>query len=184
MPGLGALPGPGPWVRSSCAQPSGCPAYVLADRQLVTQSGVPILDGSCVRLEEMTFGKMLESLLWLLTHWVAASAVNYGWPCKLSSVEVSVATFCIQSFLELAVLWLQKFKWGKDLLDVNQQLPGKYLACSILEWVPQAGKELLSSAKGSPRKRKLIPLMWIQGRCLQIPTSPWWPLAAQRQCWQ
>ncbi|KAJ8778939.1 hypothetical protein J1605_013173 [Eschrichtius robustus] len=50
-----------------------------------------------------------------------------------------------------------KFKWGKDLLDVNQQLLGKYLACSSLEWVPQAGKELLRQVFANPNKPMVTP---------------------------
>ena len=44
-----------------------------ADRQLVTQSGLAIVDGFCARPEKTQFGKIPESLLKLqTTEWLPA----------------------------------------------------------------------------------------------------------------
>lgn len=68
----------------------------------------------------MQIGEIVESLLQLLTHEVAASSGNYAWPYTLFPVEVFLSP--PSTPLELAAILLQKFKWGKDLLDLNHQL--------------------------------------------------------------
>lgn len=77
--------------------------------------------------------------------------MNYAWPCKLLPME-DLLPPCTP--LELTVILLQKFKRGKDLLDLNHQLLNKYMACSSLKWVLQAEKEFKS-----PRRKKMFPLM-------------------------
>lgn len=57
---------------------------------------------------------------------LAANPVNYGKPYKLSTVEAIAASYYILGKREVAVKMLQKFSWGLQFINLNENLLNDY----------------------------------------------------------
>jgi len=112
-----------------CLSPMGVNCVSPADREIVSSSGVSVIDCSWARIDETPFSKMKCSHPRLLPYLIAANQVNYGKPCKLNCVEALAAAFYITGYKDVAEKYLEKFSWGPTFITINKELLEIYSEC-------------------------------------------------------
>ncbi|KAL5018300.1 hypothetical protein ScPMuIL_004022 [Solemya velum] len=135
--------------------PVGTKCVSPADRDIVAQSGVAVVDCSWACLEETPFGRMRGGQPRLLPYLIATNPINYGKPCTLSCVEAYAAALYITGFSELGETLLGKFKWGSTFYVLNSELLSLYSACEDSDGVVRAQKDYLERIREEDKQRKL-----------------------------
>ncbi len=102
--------------------PTSRKALSPADRGIVEDRGLVAVDCSWEKYERY-FGPALKRkcVPRILPFLVAANPVNYGKPCKLSTIEALAAALYITGFKEEAEEILSGFKWGPEFLRLNEE---------------------------------------------------------------
>lgn len=117
-------------------RPKGKDHVSPADKEIVSQAGLAVVECSWARLDEVPFGKiaspyerLCELLLCseifsyfleiLVPYLLAANPVNYGKPWKLNCVEALAAAFYITGYEDYGRIILDGFGWGDGFWEVN-----------------------------------------------------------------
>lgn len=110
--------------------PSGTRVVSPADREVMTQAGLAVVDCSWAELEKVPFNKLPKGNERLLPFLVAANTVNYGKPYKLNCAEAFIAGLLICGLKEDAQAIMSKFSYGDEFYRLNSELFDLYAQCS------------------------------------------------------
>ena len=124
--------------------PQGERAVSPADRDIVVEHGVCVVDCSWARLDDVPFHKLRGGQPRLLPLLIAANPVNYGKASKLSCVEAVAATLIIVGLPARGMQLLSKFMWGAGFMSLNAELFAAYSACTDSAGVVAAQNRFLA----------------------------------------
>ena len=119
-------------------RPNAKKVVSAADREILEQFGVAVVECSWVRVKEVPWSQIGGKCERLLPYLVAANSVNYGRPWRLNCVEALAACFFICGHEDWAEIVLQHFPYGKPFLEINAQLLKRYAACTSEEEIKKA----------------------------------------------
>lgn len=133
--------------------PKGEQCFSKADADIVLKHGIAVVDCSWAKLDQTPFHKMKGPHMRLLPYLVAANPVNYGKPFKLTCVEAIAACLRIMNN-DNALLYLNKFKWGKNFLTLNERLFEQYERCENSTEIVTCQNNLLQEMQTEDQERR------------------------------
>jgi len=113
------------------------------DKHFVEKKGVVGLDCSWNKVSSSAKFFALTKYHRSLPFLIATSPVNYGKPCKLSTVEAIAATLYIVNFKKEAEDIMNGFKWGPTFIKLNFELLEAYSGVETSEEVVNIQNEFL-----------------------------------------
>lgn len=136
--------------------PNGRHVISPADRDVMDQHGVAVVECSWARIKEVQWSKVGGKCERLLPYLVAANTVNYGKPWRLNCVEALAAAFYICGHPSWAEDILAPFSYGSAFLQINSALLKRYAACvgeaevkkTEEEWMARLEKEYAENREG------------------------------------
>ena len=139
--------------------PTGNRVISPADRDIVRQGGLAVVDCSWAELDKVPFAKLPKGNERLLPFLVAANTVNYGKPYKLNCAEALIAGLLICGFPSDAQKLMDKFSYGEEFYRLNEALWEIYAACTDGEQVIKEQNEYLKRVdEEDAAMRKIDPL--------------------------
>jgi pre-rRNA-processing protein TSR3 len=139
--------------------PSGTRVISPADKDIVRQGGLAVVDCSWAELDKVPFAKLPKGNERLLPFLVAANTVNYGKPYKLNCAEALIAGLLICGFRADAEKIMSKFSYGDEFYRLNEALWDIYAGCEDGEQVLKAQNEYLKRVdEEDAAMRKIDPL--------------------------
>jgi len=119
----------------------------IEDRDIIERYGILALDCSWQHAQEV-FKRVKFKHHRRLPFLIAANPVNYGKPCKLSTLEACIATLYIANYKNEALSLLNGFKWAETFIDLNRDLLESY-AGKGCEEILEIEKDFLSKIRKS-----------------------------------
>ncbi|KAF7970937.1 hypothetical protein HWV62_22586 [Athelia sp. TMB] len=98
--------------RGIVVSPKGTQIISPADRDLILENGLAVVECSWARLDDVPFSKIASPHERLLPYLIATNPTNYGKPWRLNCVEALAAAFYITGFDSYAERLLSGFGWG------------------------------------------------------------------------
>ena len=107
--------------------------------------GVVVLDLTWTNIDQEPHlrGVLLRRLPYLL----AANPVNWGKPWHLNSAEAVLASLIIMGFDEQAELFMPRFNWAPEFVNLNRELLEAYRAADGPEEVERIQNEYIESIR-------------------------------------
>ena len=133
--------------RGIVLSPNGTVSVSPADRHIVEEMGLSVIDCSWARLSEIPFKQMRSGHHRLLPFLVAANQVNYGKPSKLSCAEAAAATLYICGYVDAAKAVLDEFGWGREFIKLNLELLELYRSSADADEVVKRQNEWLKEVE-------------------------------------
>ncbi|KAG9098965.1 ribosome biogenesis protein tsr3 [Ceratobasidium sp. 370] len=140
--------------RGVVVTPKGTQPVSPADRDVIAQAGVAVVECSWARLDDVPFAKLRSPHERLLPYLVATNPVNYGKPWRLNCVEALAAAFYIVGMDECAEVLLGKFSWGHSFWKVNGGLIKRYQTCADAAEVEAMQKVIIAELENDYTKRR------------------------------
>ncbi|KAG9125440.1 ribosome biogenesis protein tsr3 [Ceratobasidium sp. 392] len=134
--------------------PKGTQPVSPADRDVIAQAGVAVVECSWARLDDVPFAKLRSPHERLLPYLVATNPVNYGKPWRLNCVEALATAFYIVGMDECAEILLSKFSWGHSFWKVNGGLIKRYQACADAAEVGAVQKVIIAELEDDYARRR------------------------------
>ncbi|KAG7448334.1 DUF367-domain-containing protein [Guyanagaster necrorhizus] len=116
--------------RGIVVSPKGTSVISPADREIIEQCGLAVVECSWARLDDVPFSKIASPHERLLPYLIATNPTNYGKPWRLNCVEALAAAFYITGFDSYAEKLLSGFGWGGSFWSVNKTYLEQYKACT------------------------------------------------------
>lgn len=121
-------------------RPQGTQVVSPADREIVEENGLAVVECSWVRLGEIPWGKIksphervcecgdlsfqalngISTLLYVVPYLIASNPVNYGRPWRLNCAEALAAAFYVLGFSQNAHAVMAYFTWGDSFWNLNK----------------------------------------------------------------
>lgn len=140
--------------RGVVVTPKGVEPVSPADRGVIAQAGVAVVECSWARLDDVPFAKLRSPNERLLPYLVATNPVNYGKPWRLNCVEALAAAFYIVGLDEYAEILLSKFSWGHSFWKVNGGFIKQYQACADAAEVQAVQKAIMAELEADYERRR------------------------------
>lgn len=129
--------------------PKGTTPISPADRDIILNAGLAVVECSWARLDDVPFSKIASPHERLLPYLTATNPVNYGKPWRLNCVEALAAAFYICGFDAYAERLLSVFGWGGSFWDVNKGYIERYRTCKTSEEVVQMQEQIIKELEDS-----------------------------------
>ncbi|KAG8691638.1 ribosome biogenesis protein tsr3 [Ceratobasidium sp. 423] len=140
--------------RGIVVTPKGTLPVSPADRDIVAQAGVAVVECSWARLDDVPFAKLRSPNERLLPYLVATNPVNYGKPWRLNCVEALAAAFYIVGMGEHAEVLLSKFSWGHSFWKVNGGMLKRYQECKDAAEIEAVQKVIVAELEADYEKKR------------------------------
>ncbi|KAB5591127.1 Ribosome biogenesis protein tsr3 [Ceratobasidium theobromae] len=140
--------------RGIVVTPQGTLPVSPADREIIVEAGVAVVECSWARLDSVPFAKIRSPHERLLPYLVATNPVNYGKPWRLNCVEALAAAFYIVGLDEYARILLDKFSWGHAFWNVNGGMLKRYKECADAAQVQAVQNDIVAELEADYRARR------------------------------
>lgn len=135
--------------RGIVVSPKGTSVISPADKEIVEQCGLAVVECSWARLDDVPFSKIASPHERLLPYLIATNPTNYGKPWRLNCVEALAAAFYITGFDSYAEKLLSGFGWGGSFWNVNKSYLEQYRACTSSAGISETQEKIIKDLEQS-----------------------------------